>query len=196
LRNPDGVEQRLTDTRDVISIAERAGEKDFALEARYYRIADLFEVGDITAADLEQREYLKTEAELRDRFKRGLLLEGMRALLDGRFVEAESLAQQAFAAGQESRRPVTLNSFMIQMGIILFERGRLGEFEPSLRAFIAQNPLIIFARCALVRSLIQAGRGAEARAELETLARDRFSSVPRDWNWLPSMFVLADIWPT
>ena len=75
--------QRLADTREVITIAERAGERDFALEARFYRIADLLEAGDIVAADVEQREYLTAEAELRDRFKRGLLLQGMRALLMG-----------------------------------------------------------------------------------------------------------------
>ena len=33
----------------------------------------------------------------------------------------------------------------------------------------------------------------EARTEFENLARDEFAQVPRDWNWLASMFVLADI---
>lgn len=83
----------------MIRIAEQAGERDFALEARYYRISDLLEIGDIAGADREHQEYLKAEAELRDRFKRGLLLQGMRAQLDGRLDEAEVLAQQAFAAG-------------------------------------------------------------------------------------------------
>ena len=52
LRNPDSLEQRLADTREMITIAERAGERDFALEARYYRIADLLEAGDIVGADV------------------------------------------------------------------------------------------------------------------------------------------------
>ncbi len=121
LRNPDSLEQRLADTREMIAIAERAGERDFALEARYYRVADLLEAGDIVGADVEQREYLTAEAELRDRFKRGLLLEGMRALMDGRLDESETLAQQAFAAGQQSGRPLALNSFLIQHGFTLWE---------------------------------------------------------------------------
>ena len=48
-RDPDGLEQRLADGREVIEIAEREGERDFALEARYYRLADLIEAGEIDA---------------------------------------------------------------------------------------------------------------------------------------------------
>ena len=105
LRNPDSLEQRLADGREAIAVAERARERDFALEARFYRVTDLVEAGDIAGADLGLREYLIAEAELKDRFKRGLLLQGMRALMDGRLAEAASLAQQAFIAGQQSARP-------------------------------------------------------------------------------------------
>ena len=191
LRNPDSLEQRLEDTREVIRIAEQAGERDFALEARYYRISDLLEIGDITGADREHQEYLKAEAELRDRFKRGLLLQGMRAQLDGRLDEAEALAQQAFAAGQQSRRPLTFNSFLLQTGHIMWEHGRLAEAEPTLRAYIAENPLIIFTQCAMLQCLMEGGKEGEARAEFERLASDQFGTVPRDWNWLPAIFVLG-----
>jgi eukaryotic-like serine/threonine-protein kinase len=191
LRAPDGLEQRLADSADLITTAEQAGEKDFALEARFYRIADLLELGDIAQADIEQRDYLKAEGEFRDCFRRGLLLEGMRAQLDGRLTEGETLAQQAFAIGQQTQRPLALNSFLVQMGNILWERGRLGELSDTLKGFIAENPLIVFARCGLLLCLIQQARQPEARRELDKLAEDQFSAIPRDWNWLPSMFVLA-----
>ncbi len=193
LRNPDSLEQRLADTRDVIPLAQRAGERDFALEARYWRVADLLEAGDIVGADLEQREYLTAEAELRDRYKRGLLLQGMRALMDGRLDEAETLAQQAFAAGQQSARPLTLNSFLVQKGMASWERCRLADLEPTLRGFVAQNPLIVFARCGLQLTLLQMGRPDEARVEFDRLAEGEFRLIQRDWNWIPSMFVLADV---
>ena len=53
-------------------MAERERERDFALEARFYRITDLVEAGDIAGADLGFREYLIAETELKDRFRRGL----------------------------------------------------------------------------------------------------------------------------
>ena len=193
LRNPDSLEQRLADGREAIAVAERAGERDFALEARFYRVTDLVEAGDITGADLGLRDYLVAEAELKDRFKRGFLLQGMRALMDGQLAEAASLAQQAFIAGQQSGRPLTLNAFLVQHGMALWELGRLGELEPQLRAYVLKNPLIVFARCGLQLTLVQLGRLDEARTEFESLAEDAFARVPRDWNWLASMFVLAEI---
>ncbi len=193
LRNPDSLEQRLADTRDVITLAERAGERDFALEARFWRVADLLEAGDSVGADVEQREYLTAESELRDRYKRGLLLQAMRALMDGRLGEADALAQQAFAAGQQSGRPLALNSFLVQKGMASWERGLLGDLEPTLRGFAAQNPKIVFARCGLQLTLLQMGRPDEARVEFERLAEGEFRLIPRDWNWLPCMFVLADV---
>jgi eukaryotic-like serine/threonine-protein kinase len=193
LRNPDSLEQRLADGREAIAVAERERERDFALEARFYRITDLVEAGDTAGADSGLREYLIAEAELKDRFRRGLLLQGMRALMDGRLAEAASLAQQAFIAGQQSARPLTLNAFLVQHGMAMWELGRLGELEPQLRAYITQNPLIVFARCGLQVSLIQLGRLDEARTEFQSLASDEFAQVPRDWNWLASMFALAEI---
>jgi eukaryotic-like serine/threonine-protein kinase len=193
LRNPDALEQRLADTREMITIAEQAGERDFALEARYYRIADLLEAGDIVGSDAAHSEFLAVETELRDRFKRGLLLDGMRALIDGRLEASQHLAQQAFAAGQLSGRPLAPNSFLIQHGMTLWERCRFGDLESTLRGFIAQNPLIVFARCALQLILLQQGRSDDARIEFDRLAEGEFRLIPRDWNWIPSMFVLADV---
>lgn len=193
LRNPDSLEQRLADTGEVIPLAEQSGERDFALEARFHRVADLLEAGDIVAADAALSEYLTAEAELKDRFKRGLLLQAMRANMDGRLDEAETLAQQAFAAGQQSGRPLALNSYLLQHGSLMWERFRLAELEPGQRGFIAQNPLIVFARCGWLGTLLQTGRSDEAQLEFDGLAEGEFQRVPRDWNWLPSMFVLADV---
>jgi class 3 adenylate cyclase len=193
LRNPDCLAQRLADAGDVIRIAKQLGENDFAVEVRFYRISDLLESGDASAVEFELREYLRAEAKLKDRFKRGILLEGMRALLDSRLIEAEGFAQQALIAGRQRVRPLALNSFLVQTGHIYFERARLHEFEPSLRDFIAQNPLIIFGRCALIECLIQGGKESQAKEVFVSLAVEHFRSIPRDWNWLPSMFVLADV---
>jgi class 3 adenylate cyclase/tetratricopeptide (TPR) repeat protein len=193
MRNPDGLDQRLADAREVIALAERAGERDFALEVRYFHIADLIESGDIAGADRRIREYLTEEAELRDSFKRGLLLQAMQAMMAGRLQECQSLAQQGLVAGQQSGRPLALNSFLIHHGAALWELGRLGEYEPQQRAFVAQNPLIVFGRCRLQLTLIQLGRLEEARSEFENLAKDEFGQLQRDWNWLPSMFVLAEV---
>jgi class 3 adenylate cyclase len=191
-RDPDGLQQRLADGGEAIKIAERENERDFALEARFYRLADLIEAGEIDEFEKGVREYLAAEAQLRDRFKRGLILQALQALMGGRLPEAGALAQQAFVAGQQSGRPLALNTFLVQHGNVMWELGRLGELEAPLRSFVAQNPLIVFGGVGLQMSLLQLGRIDEAAAEFERLARDDFHHVARDWNWLPSMFMLAD----
>jgi eukaryotic-like serine/threonine-protein kinase len=192
LRNPDSLEQRLTDGREAIETAEHENEQDFALEARYYRLADLVEAGEIDAFDGGVREYLAAEGRLRDRFKRGLILQSMQALMNGRLAEAGALAQQAFVSGQQSGRPLALNTFLVQHGNSMWELGRLGDLEAPLKSFVTHNPLISFGRVGLQMCLLQLGRVDEAAIEFETLATDEFHAIPRDWNWLPSMFILAE----
>ena len=113
--------------------------------------------------------------------------------MDGQLPDAMSLAQQAFVAGQQSGRPLTVNAFLVQHGTAMWELGRFGELEPQMRAYVTQNPLIVFARCSLQLAFIELGRLDEARTEFERLAREEFVELPRDWNWLASMFVLAEI---
>ena len=193
LRNPDSLEQRLADTREVIALAEHSGERDFALEARFWRVADLLEAGDIVGADVAQREYMTLEAELRDRFKRGLLLEGMRALMDGRLEEFAEFGAAGFRSRPAERASprAQLVSHPARQNVV--GAGSIGELESTLRGFIAQNPLIVFARCALQLILLEQGRPDEARVEFDRLAEGEFRLVQRDWNWIPSMFVLADV---
>ena len=180
---------------EAIAVAERSRERDFALEARFYHITDLVDAGDIVGADAGLREYLGAEAELKDRFKRGLFPTGGNARPDGWSASRmyTSLAQQGFVAGQQSARPLTVNAFLVQHGTAMWELGRFGELEPQIRAYVAQNPLIVFARCSLQLAFIELGRLDEARTEFERLAREEFVQLPRDWNWLASMFVLAEI---
>jgi class 3 adenylate cyclase len=42
-------------------------------------------------------------------------------------------------------------------------------------------------------SCIELGRLDEARTDFDRLAREEFAQVPRDWNWLASMFVLVEV---
>ena len=54
----------------------------------------------------------------------------MRALLDGRFAEAERLAQQALEFGQQAQVENADGVFGIQMFLLRREQGRLAELAP------------------------------------------------------------------
>jgi hypothetical protein len=70
-------------------------------------------------------------------------------------------------------------------------RGRLGELEPVLRAAVERFPTLAAFRASLALACVESGREVEARAQLEHLAADGFTHVPRDGAWLAAMCHLA-----
>ena len=121
------------------------------------------------------------------------LSDAMRALLHGEFEESERLAEHAMTVGQRRQEPRALLSYAAQVGLIRFEQHRMGELEPILRAYVEQYPVLDVARSGLALAYVEAGREAEARVQFEYLARDDFSALRRDWNWLATMSILSTL---
>jgi tetratricopeptide (TPR) repeat protein len=71
-------------------------------------------------------------------------------------------------------------------------RGCLEEVEPTIRDLVAEYPARPVFRCALAHLCAQLGRAEEAQRELVDLARDEFSAVPVDLEWLLAMSLLAE----
>jgi class 3 adenylate cyclase len=69
----------------------------------------------------------------------------------------------------------------------------MSELEPILRAYVEQYPVLDVARSGLAMAYVEAGREAEARVQFEYLARDDFTALRRDWNWLATMAILSTL---
>jgi len=117
----------------------------------------------------------------------------MRALLEGRFADAERLAQQALALGQRVQNQTTNLIFGVQLWTLRREQGRLQEVEAALRGVIAQYPTLPAWRCALIFLHGELGRLDETRAAFEQLAAHDFSDLPRDAFWLIALTLLAEV---
>ena len=63
----------------------------------------------------------------------------MRALLDGRFAEAERLALQARAIGQRLQAEGVAGAFGMQMFTLRREQGRLTSWSLVVRHFVQQH---------------------------------------------------------
>jgi len=57
----------------------------------------------------------------------------------------------------------------------------------TLKRRAEQYPQQVLRRCALASGYAQLGQTAQARHELEQLARDDFCDLPRDQTWLPGL---------
>ena len=195
LWRPENVEERLVVAAELRGVAEETGDPELELQGAAWTIIDLMELGDIDGVDIQ----IAAVSKLADALHRPIwlwwasLFRGARAQLDGRFDEAERLAQETLVIGQRGQAENALHYYAQEMYSIRREQGRLAEVEGAVRNFIELYPAIPAWRSALALLLIELGRPDEARAEFEAVAAGGFASFPRDANWLVAITLLAEV---
>jgi class 3 adenylate cyclase len=171
---------------ELIELAEQVGHLDLAARGHLYRLANLLGMGDIAEVDRELEIYARLAAELRQpqHLWNVPLLRGMRAMMEGRFEDAEALAGEALALGQRAQEPLSAQFYAVQMALLHTHRGTVEEMLPAVREFAARYPAIKAWRLALVSFLTEARRLDEAREEFERLAAHDFDDLPYDAQWV------------
>jgi len=200
----ENTEERLADASEMLAHAQAVGNPELALEARQWRLLSFLELGDIPAVDAEMREHARLANELRQPqyLWFAALWRAMRALLDGRFEDAERLAGEALALGERVRTENSSGAYGGQMnssgaygGQMTFvrrEEGRLAELVPWVQETMKQMPGQLVVRCGLASFHADLGQGEDARREFEEVAAYGFAALPRDIYWLISLAHLAD----
>ena len=102
------------------------------------------------------------------------LHEGMTAILEGRWADAERSAMRAGELGGRTSNAMAPLLTTAQLGVTRVEQDRGAEIEEAVRAFATRHAAMPAWRAALVLVLAQAGREAEASDELERLAARDF----------------------
>jgi hypothetical protein len=193
LWGPDTTEAGVVLAEELLEICERTGDRERELNTRSWLVSLLCELDDLPGARRQADAYAELAARLRQPRSEMYvpLHDGMVAILEGRWADAEA---SAIRAGELSGRASNTMAPLLttaQLGVARVEQDRGGEIEEAVRAFAARNAAQPAWRAALVLVLAQAGREAEARDELERLAAHRFEDLPRDTLWLPAMWLLA-----
>ncbi|MGH7936349.1 MAG: adenylate/guanylate cyclase domain-containing protein, partial [Chthoniobacterales bacterium] len=114
----------------------------------------------------------------------------------GEFDQAQLKTAELARHAERRQDPALLACSRMLKEAIGIERAEIDpvEMEAFRKDRIAQQPTIsIGLRASLALLYIGLGRRAEARAELEFLAADDFSQVPRDWNWLAVFCAVAAV---
>jgi tetratricopeptide (TPR) repeat protein len=194
LWGPQNAEDRFAVASEIVELAERAGDRELALRGRALRVVDLLELGDIAAADVEIAAHAALAQELREPLQlwRAVVWRAMRALCDGRFGDAERLADDAFAAGRRLRESDAAQFQTVQLFFSRVEQGRAGEMEEPFKRFLRDFPTLPGWRAGLAFLYCEAGREADARREFAPLAANGFRDIPRDDTWLLSTVAAAD----
>ena len=185
--------ERLAIATEVVGLAEQIGDRAMALRGRGLRRIDLLELGDLAGYDADLAAAERAAEELRQlRYRWQLpLAHATRALLTGRFAQAEELMEQGLAAGRRAGDQAVGNYYTGVIATLRFMQGRFGELIELTRDAATRFPAMVVFRTALAAALAEAGRADQARVEVERLAAGDLAALPRDPAWSFSLATLA-----
>jgi tetratricopeptide (TPR) repeat protein len=193
LSGPGGVAERLALVDEGLAVAETIAFEPSLHHGQAARIFCLLELGRVGEAaalvDRMQRDAERTR--LPDRQWRALVHRAGLAILDGRFAEAARLAAEALSVRRDASDPTAARLFTMQTFLCRRETGELGGIEASIRGQVAGYPALGSWQCLLAVHLAETGRLEEARTILDALASDDFAGIRRDFNYPPSLALLA-----
>jgi predicted ATPase len=191
---PEGVRDRLANSEEMLRLAEQADDRELAVRGHVYRLMALLELGEVADAELELATYSRLATELRmpQHLWHVPLLNAMRAMMDGRFEDAERLAEDARRGGERAQEPLSAQLYALQLSVLRRHQGHMEEMIPAVREMAERYPAIRAWRLALVSFLADTGRLDETRAEFERIAAHDFDDIPLDAQWLTAMTRIAD----
>ena len=195
LDSPESTEERHTVETELVQLAERTGDKQAALAAHDKRRVTLFELGRLDELETEVETFTRlATASRQPQYEYHVLQWGaMRALLDGRFGEAEDLIERTLSAGQRILNPGATQGYGIQLFLLKRERGALGDLEPAIKAFVERYPSVPGWRCGLALMYGETGRVAEARRHFEQVASRDFVELRRETYLLVTASIASEV---
>jgi hypothetical protein len=186
LWSPDRVDERLAVSTRMVELAERAGDREWVLQGRNWRVVDLLELGRVPEVEREIDRYDEDADALGLPHFRWYvpLWRGGLSILAGRFAEAGRLAGDALALGTAAGDANAALFVGIQRWHGLYEAGRESEADRTFVEAGASRPPAGWAWLpGLARIHAAAGDPEAARAALAPLAAHGFAVARLDANW-------------
>jgi class 3 adenylate cyclase len=161
------------------------------LEGHHLRLIALTQLGDFAAVDTEIAACDKLAGELRQpRYQwQAAVFRTMRALMQGRFKEAERLAQAALSIGQRGQQEVAGVVFAAHLFLTRWADGGLEELAAPGREMAERYGQAW--PSAYVWLLTEIGRIEQARAAYAEIAAAGFDALRRNGDWLTSICTLS-----
>ena len=191
---PDNVEERLAISTEMTTAAERAGNREEVIAGSFWRLADLLEFGDVDQLAHESERFIARAKDSPFVFGKWALAlhRTMRALLDGRFTEAEgagargTLHRAGTAPGNEHA------GIRGADGDGVVPSGPAGRFRDDACPLAQQYPTIAALAWFIALAYATGGRLDAARGEFDRLAAQDFRDLPRDMFWLATMMLVVE----
>lgn len=191
----DGQAEALTRVHAAMRSAREAGNTERWAELAINTNPNLALLGDMAGLRAQLDGITEFVEAAPQPFHRYLLLScrAAQAFHQGRFDEAQGLAQQSLQAGQGLAGIDPNGPFSVQMFHLSRESGGLPALAPLLRQFLKDTPSDSVWRPGLALMLTEIGEVDAARAEFEAIAEQNFASLPEDASWLNAVALLAEV---
>jgi DNA-binding SARP family transcriptional activator/tetratricopeptide (TPR) repeat protein len=197
---PDHLEEMVALGDEIVTVAEQAGAWDEVANGLAFRYEVRLTHGEIgqAQADLARHIALAEELKLRSQSWHAGTHQAELLLLLGRFAEAATCIGHMFNRGAAAHRNEALKSAAIQRWLLFLEQGgfqepALEELRSTLDRLEADRPNHKIYPALLARLDCELGQERRARARLDVLAMDGFHTVSRDYAWLMTLTLLADV---
>ncbi|HEY7847947.1 MAG TPA: AAA family ATPase [Candidatus Limnocylindria bacterium] len=192
---PENPTERLAIAEEMVTVAESAGDAERLIDAYlmvYLASAEIPRMADAEEAEEEVRR-LANELRQPSQLWLGVGPRALMALMKGDYPLAEELTTREL----EWSHPLTpigdeASAARFHHYLLRREQDRSAESEAGIRVAVEEFPWYPLHRAALVNLLLDLGRADEARIAFDDLARDEFSAIYRDNEWLLGMALAAE----
>jgi eukaryotic-like serine/threonine-protein kinase len=191
---PDTVDECLGLGTELRELAVQIADPERIVAGHFHRLLAQLVMGDIRGATVDLDAMGRTADELRQPAQLWLVCvhRSLLALSSGAFGDTERLLPQVLELGRGELGPRAIPAYRMQRSAVLEARGHLADSEPEVRELVADYPARPVFRCALAHLHAKIGRLEEAQLAVADLARESFSSLPFDLEWLYGSTLLAE----
>jgi hypothetical protein len=191
---PDTIAECLALGNELCEVAERIGDKERMVHGHMDRFVVQVLLGDIRGAHADLAAMTQIADELRQPVQlwQARIAQAMLALGLGRLSTAKELVAQALELGERPHPEMAIPAHRVQWYTLCELRGEPEKADVGIRNLVADYPNRPVFRCVLAHLHTQLGRTDEAQQELAELAREEFSALPFDQEWLYGMSLLAE----
>jgi DNA-binding winged helix-turn-helix (wHTH) protein/tetratricopeptide (TPR) repeat protein len=194
LLGPSDLEGRLAEAQEIIRDAESIDDRETSLVHRYLRISALVDAGHPETADHEMEAFVRLATTLRQ--PQGLWYAqrytAMRALMAGRFQEAERLGREFLEVGSKLEPENALQSFGAQLAGLYWQTGRTRELLPLIEPHALAVDALPSWQATLAFVAAYCGELELAREVLDRIAGPGLRSIRYNGHYLITMNLLAD----
>ncbi|HEY2254691.1 MAG TPA: AAA family ATPase [Variovorax sp.] len=193
---PELLHQRLAAANEAWSMAESSTSQSRSVaELLPFFLIDLIRVGDLPALSRLRSVGLRLAERLGWLHYQALCryVEGLMALNEGRFADAEAWADQALAIGRRVAEPQAVTAFSMQMFCLRREQGRLGEVLPLLQLFVRTTPRDKAWQPGLALLYAELDMRPECRAQFDSLPWHPAPTAPKDASTMTSAMFAAEV---